>query len=165
MRTINEDSPTQRRLYPIFTASTALAFGCMAATLEALRPDTAGFSFQVTYKTLLAFVAGAAIAFPLWRFILCGNRLGRRNRSLTTGMLVALLMILGVGAFLYPLRFVPRSKWPEIRVGLLTAVCALSGVAGLLWGVKRFVDSDEKAERELSKVNQPDPPGPSRTGS
>lgn len=143
---MNSDSKNQQRLYPIFTASTALAFGCMFATLESLRPDSAGFTFELSYKTFIAFVAGGAIAFPVWRLILNGTRLGERNLSLATGTMVVLLLVVGVGAFLYPLRFVPRSKWPEIRTGLLTAVCALSGVAGLLWGVKRFMDADEKNE-------------------
>ncbi len=142
---MNEDSQTQRRLYPIFTLATALAFGCMLATLEALRPDADGFRFEASYKTLIAFIAGAAIAFPVWRLILNGTRLGQRNLNLATGAMVVLLLVLGVGAFLYPLRFVPRDKWPEIRTGLITAVCALSGVATMLWGVKRFMDSDEKA--------------------
>jgi hypothetical protein len=148
---MNDDSQTQRRLYPIFTLSTAVAFGCMLATLEALRPDADGFSFEVTYKTLIAFVAGGVIAFPLWRLILNGTKLGQRNLNLATGGMVVLLLVLGVGAFLYPLRFVPREKWPDIRAGLLTAVCALSGVACLLWGVKRFVDADEKEEADHSK--------------
>lgn len=150
---MNDDSQTQRRLYPIFTFSTALAFGCMLASLESLRPDSAGFHFEPSYKTLIAFVAGAAIAFPLWRLILNGTRLGQRNLSLATGLMVVVLLVLGVGAFLYPLRYVPRDKWPEIRTGLITAACALSGVACLLWGVKRFVDSDEKSEEE--KENPP----------
>jgi hypothetical protein len=141
---MNQDSPNQRRLYPVFTISTALAFGCMLATLETLRPDSAGFSFEFSYKTVIAFLAGAAIAFPVWRLILNGTRLGQRQLSLATGGMVVLLLVVGVGAFLYPLRFVPRDKWPEIRTGLVTAVCALSGVACLLWGVKRFTDADEK---------------------
>jgi hypothetical protein len=146
---MNDDSKTQRRLYPIFTFSTALAFGCMLGTLEALRPDADGFHFEVSYKTLIAFVAGGAIAFPVWRLILNGTRLGQRNLNFATGTMVVLLLVLGVGAFLYPLRYVPREKWPEIRTGLITAVCALSCVAGLLWGVKRFVDSDEKKQTDL----------------
>lgn len=143
---MNDDSKNQRRLYPIFTLSTALGFGCMVATLEALRPDSAGFSFDVSYKTLIAFIAGGAIAFPLWRLILNGTRLRQRNLNLATGTMVVALLVLGIGAFLYPLRFVPRDKWPDIRFGLITAVCALSGVACLLLGVKRFMDADEKNE-------------------
>jgi hypothetical protein len=159
---MNGDSKNQRRLYPIFTLSTALAFGCMVATLESLRPDSAGFSFEPSYKTLIAFAAGGAIAFPLWRLILNGTRLGQRNLSLATGAMVVGMLILGVGAFLYPLRFVPRDKWPEIRTGLLTAVCALSGVACLLWGVKRFVDTDEKEngnKPETAKAKPAKTPG------
>lgn len=152
MQTINEDTPTQKRLYPIFTLSTALAFGSMLATLEALRPDGDGFTFQVTYKTAIAFLAGGAIAFPVWRIILNGTRLGQRQMSFATGTMVVLLLVVGVGAFLYPLRFVPRSKWPEIRTGLITAACALSCVACLLWGVKRFMDTDEKTEEESEKA-------------
>lgn len=155
MQISNNDSPNQRRLYPIFTISTALAFGCMLATLEALRPDAAGFSFDVSYKTILAFIAGAAIVFPIWRVVLNGSRFGKRNIRFVIGSEIALLALVGVGAFLYPLRFVPREKWPEIRVGLLTAVVALSCVGGLLIGVKRLLDSDELPEDESSKPKSP----------
>jgi hypothetical protein len=143
---MNRDSDHQRRLYPVVTYSTALAFGCMIASLEALRPSGTGFSFEVSFKTLIAFVLGGAIALPFWRLILNGSNWSRRKITLVGGGLVAVLILLGVGAFLYPLRFVPKSQLPEIRTGLVTAVCALSGVGCLLWGVKRFVDSDEKQE-------------------
>ncbi|MDB6121875.1 MAG: hypothetical protein JWQ71_868 [Pedosphaera sp.] len=126
--------------------STALAFGCMIASLEALRPSGTGFSFEVTFRTLIAFMLGGTIAFPFWRLILNGSNWSQRKLTIVGVSLVLLLLLLGVGAFLYPLRFVPKDKLPEIRTGLITAVFALSGVGLLLWGVKRFIDSDEKQE-------------------
>jgi hypothetical protein len=155
MQISNDDSPNQRRLYPVFTISTALAFGCMVATLEALRPDATGFSFDPSYKTVIAFIAGAAVVFPIWRVVLNGTRLGKRNIRFVIGIEIALLVLLGVGAFLYPLRFVPREKWPEIRTGLLTAIVALSCVGGLLIGVKRLLDPDELPESVASKQKSP----------
>jgi hypothetical protein len=155
---MNQDSTNQRRLYPVVTYSSALAFGTMIASLEALRMGAAGITFQLTYRTFIAFVLGGAIVVPFWRLIFHGSSLSRRKLTLLWIAVVAVLVLLGIGAFLYPLRYVPREKLQEITTGLVTAVCALSGVAFLLWGVKRFVDSDQKQEDLIHPPEKSDSP-------
>jgi hypothetical protein len=145
------EADRQQLLYRVVTGSTALGFGCMFASLEALRPSPTGFSFEFSLRTVIAFVCGGAWVFPFWRFLFKNSQVsGRKLTIIWVGGLVA-LAVLGIGAFLYPLRFVPKERLPEIRTGLITAFFALSGVVGLLWGAKRFMDSDEKQEREKLK--------------
>ncbi|HWY78609.1 MAG TPA: hypothetical protein VN281_23540 [Verrucomicrobiae bacterium] len=135
----------EKDLFKVMKFSTALAFGALLASLESLRSSPAGFSFQLSYKTLLAFLIGAGIAMAYWSLVLRCGAVARR-----TGVVVGtiLLALFGIGAFLYPLRFVPREKLPDILIGLGLAACALSGVGGLLWGARRFLNADSQATEE-----------------
>jgi hypothetical protein len=153
------DSKTQRGLYKVVTYSTAAALGVMIASLEALRPTPSGFSFQISFRTLIAFVLGGAVAFPFWGFIFNGAKWSQRKIKVAWAGLVAILVLLGIGAFLYPLRYVPKEKLPDITIGLVAAVLVLSGVGFLLWRVKRFLDWDEKQEelRQKREAGESDP--------
>src|SRR4051794_11560672 len=128
------EADRQQLLYRVVTCSTALGFGCMFASLEALRPSPTGFSFEFSLRTVIAFAVGGAWVFPFWRFLFKNSSASGRKMKIIWAVGFAALAVLGIGAFLYPLRFVPREKLPEIRTGLITAFFALSGVVGLLWG-------------------------------
>src|SRR5260370_847196 len=52
----------EQDLFKVMALSTALAFGALLASLESLRSGAAGFSFQVSFRTLLAFLVGGGIA-------------------------------------------------------------------------------------------------------
>ena len=125
--------------------STALAFGAALASLESLRRDAGGFSFQVSLRTLLAFLVGGGIALAYWLVVLKSRAASQRS-----GLVVStvVLLLLGVGAFLYPLRFVSRDKLPDILIGLGLAACALSIVGGLLWLAHRFLSRDSSNQDE-----------------
>jgi len=126
-----------RGLYKIVLGSTAVALGCMAAAVQALRRSGDGFAFQVSVWTVAAFAAGVAAGLLYWKLA---------SRSLLAVRLgSAFLVLTGVGGFLYPLRFVPADKMADIAIGLGLAVCALSMVAFLLWRMKRFFDKDNAA--------------------
>src|ERR1700733_13166834 len=103
-----------RDILRIITFGSALTWGGIMASLQALTPAPAGFSFHVSWLTVAAFIGGTAAVYFFWRLIA-----------------EALLILSGVAAFLYPLRFVPKSKLPEISIGLAFAVAALSIVAAL----------------------------------
>src|ERR1700755_3143258 len=97
------DPENQQKLYRVVTYSTALAFGAMIASLEALRPSSTGFSFEVSFKTLIAFLLGGAIAFPFWKLIFNRSNLSQRKLSFVWIGFLTVLLMLGIGAFLYPL--------------------------------------------------------------
>ena len=135
----NTDAGLERDFRRIVKWSTSLGFGLMVASLEALGPSTAGFSFAITARTGLALVIASAIPFLFWRCVFSDAGL----RPHTGRLLFFSAAFVGLGGFLYPLRFVPRDKWPDIFRGLGTAMVALSILAGMMWSMKRFFDSDD----------------------
>lgn len=138
----------------------ALAFGFLGAVLQALRPRPAGFTFQVSVMTFVAFAMGVAIGVVFWRIIL--NRVGGARQKSVRFLVELLVFLLGTAAFLYPLRFVPADKLPEMFTGLITAACALGLLAGLLILVGRFFESDDRKNRRTSPEEKIDPTDESR---
>ena len=134
-----EESRNEKLLLRIVRVSTALAFGGATASAEALRYDAAGFSFRVSWGTALAFALGFGFALAVWR-LASGTRSTLWKASI-------LLVILGAGLFFYPIRFVSGRALPEVAVGMVAAVFALSVLGFLVWQVKRFLDSDSNEEK------------------
>ena len=145
---MNKPAKNERDIFLIMKFGTALGFGCAAASLQALRASPTGFSFHVSSLALLAFMVGAAAVFACWKIIL-NRSANHRQKTLRFGVGLGLLL-LGVGAFLYPLRFVPRDKFPDLFIGLVTAVCALSIGAGILLLISRFFESDERENKSAT---------------
>src|SRR5580658_6805204 len=106
-----------RGLFRIVLGTTVLGLGCMAAALQALQRGSTGFTFRISAGTFVAFAVGSAAGFLYWKLTastLLAARLG-----------AAMLLVAGVGAFLYPLRFVRSDKMVEIAIGLGFATCAI----------------------------------------
>ena len=130
-------SRVDRDFFRIPSVSTALGLGFMAAAIQSLRGNGAGFYFSFSPWTLLACVLGAGLGLLCWKLIDQGRWAARTA--------FALLILAGAGGFLYPLRFADPEKLPEIAKGLTLAVCVLSVGATLLWQVKRFLEHDAAA--------------------
>jgi hypothetical protein len=127
-------------LLRVITCGSALTWGGIMASLQALRPDATGFSFHASWLTFVAFIAGTASVYFFWKVMLrkaAGQKLWRRIAE-------ALLILSGVAAFLYPLRFVPKAKLPEISIGPAIAFVALSMVGFLLLAIRRFLLADAR---------------------
>jgi len=131
------DGSLSRTFFNIVVGSTALGLGFMAAAIEALRRDVGGFTFHASAGTFVAFVIGLIAGLYYWKVAFRSLLAARAG--------TALLVLAGLGGFLYPLRFVPSDKMAEIGIGLGFAVCALSIGAFLLWRMKRFFEEDEAA--------------------
>jgi hypothetical protein len=121
---------------------TALGCGAMAASLEALHARATGFYFTLSWRTGIIFVCGAAIVLWVWKIML--NEADTPRQRFARRMVKGLLLVSAGAAFLYPLRFVPKSKLPEIAIGLGLAACALSIVGYLLLRARRFLEADER---------------------
>ncbi len=142
---MQRETKNERDVMRIMIWGTAIAFGFLAASLQALRPNTSGFTFQVSVLTLLAFTVGVGIVIVFWKIIL--NRSGGARQKSRRIMAELVLLLVGMGAFLYPLRFVPTEKLPDMLTGLITAVCALSLLGCLLVMMGKFLESDHKQNR------------------
>lgn len=117
----------------------ALAGGFGMASMQALQPN---LTFAFSFKTAMAFLGGAVLVVAFWKSIFHPATGPRQKvfRIITSALLIAA----GFGGILYPLRFVAPNQFPALLTGLSVAVCALSGVAGLLFLCKRFFDRDER---------------------
>jgi hypothetical protein len=139
---VGVDKSNESGLLRVIIWGTALAGGAMVASLQALQAGPNGFYFEISWATALAFAAGAAAVLAGWR-ILLQDAPTPRGRLLRAGVKWVLLLS-AAAAFLYPLRFVPRAKLPEIATGLGLAALVLSIVGWLLWTIRRFLEKDEE---------------------
>ncbi len=137
-----KEARTGSAFYRISAISCAISFGFLAASLQCLHRSEAGFSFSASPTTAIAFCLGAALSTAYWKLVLQSNK----SRRLAT----ALMVLAGIVMFLYPLRFIPAEKLPDMSLGLLFAIIALSGVAALLLMMRRFLDSDKANESEAT---------------
>jgi hypothetical protein len=146
---MNSDSAGDKVLLRVMVFGTTAACAVMAACLEALRARDSGFYFAPSWRTGLVLISSGALVLWAWRIVLDEtdtprHRLARRT---VKGLLLAGAAV----SFLYPLRFVPKSKLPEIAIGLGMATCALSIVGYLLLRARRFLEADE-GETENGKA-------------
>jgi uncharacterized membrane-anchored protein len=133
-------------LLRVMIFGSALTWGGILASLQALTPAGSGFSFKISRLTFAAFIAGTAAVYLFWR-VLLQNEAGAHYK-LWTWIAKALLVLSGIGAFLYPLRFVPKAKLPEISIGLASAAVALSIIGLLLLGIRRFLNADARQNEQ-----------------
>lgn len=140
--TMKPESQNDSDFFRVATVSICLSFGVMIASLQALQPSTAGFSFKITGGTWVAFVLGAVLSYGYWR--LASQPATTPGRRLFRRICTWLLMLSGVGALLYPLRFLPAERLPDVAIGFTCAVVVLSFVGYLMWRLKKFFDQDEE---------------------
>jgi uncharacterized membrane-anchored protein len=131
-----------QELLRIAKICSALTWGAIMASLQALRPLGEGFSFQVSWLTFAAFIGGTAAVYFFWWIVL--HTTAGSHQKLWRRLAEVLLVLSGMAAFLYPLRFVPKAKLPEISLGLAVAAVALSIVGCMLLGIRRFLNADDR---------------------
>ena len=129
-------------LIRVITFGSALTWGGIMASLQALTHEGAGFSFHPSWLTFAAFIAGTAAVYVFWQIML--HKTANAHQKLWRLIAELLLILSGVAAFLYPLRFVPKAKLPDISIGLAFAVVAISIVSLLLLGIRRFLNADAR---------------------
>src|SRR5262245_55096985 len=119
-------SKDTRDFFWIVTVATAVGFGAATATLYSLRHGEGGLDFEFTAGTVVAFLAGAALASGYWRLIV--KRLSRAQGQEASGHAEArdrLLFIVysvklglfGLGCLLYPLRYVTHENLSPVIQG------------------------------------------------
>lgn len=139
-----KESIDTRDFLRIASWSTALGFGCMGIAVTSLRADTAGFWFQWTLWSAAAFVVGAAFGYFCWKLAAAGRAASRLG--------FALLAVVGFAGFLYPLRFVPKERLPDVALGLAGAAAVISTGAYLIWRLSRFLEAENSGVEENDEL-------------
>ncbi|HRI12237.1 MAG TPA: hypothetical protein PLX89_04455 [Verrucomicrobiota bacterium] len=138
---LHED-PLFRRL--VMVASGA-AMGGVIASLTLLQKGPVGFAFHWTYLALPAFVLGVVVSTLYWRIVFrysAGAAAGAGRRILFTASLI--MLVLGVVAFLYPVRFIPQQKRADVVIGLSVAVFALSTIGYMIHTIVRWLEQESE---------------------
>ena len=140
-------------LFRIAGFGAALAFGAMVASLFALRSVPEGFTFEINILTVIAFLAAAAFAWFYWRMVarMAVEETPDKRRKKFIAFSIGLVLV-GLVAFLYPLKFVPEEKRKDVFIGLALAVGCLSGVGLVMLKVKKFLDADLKKSEEEDRT-------------
>ena len=128
-----------RTVFRIIIGCLSLAFSVLVASLETVRPAPFGFSFHVSWNTLLTLGVAAVIVVPCFRTLFLSRHASRRKAAL------AIVVMIGLASFLYPLRFVPTTKFGDIFIGLAIAVGALSMIGRCLFAINQFLNADQRA--------------------
>ena len=137
-----------RGLLRIAAFSTAIGFGSVAGSLYSLRQSPSGLTFVFSVGTLVAFVVGAGAGWYYWKAL---NRMivradtAHEPRQLSRFVLLNMgAALVGLLAFLYPLRFVQRERLREVLEGMGAAFLVLAIVAVALWQVIKFFNSESE---------------------
>jgi hypothetical protein len=135
---VKSQTPNDRLLNNIIVLGFSVAFGLVFASLQALRRTPSGFAIQLSGWTLVALSIGTVVMAPCFHVVVFSQRRNLRRAALTFVVLV------GLGAFFYPMRVVPREKFHAVFTGLAVAAVALSIVAVLLLLLRRFFEHEER---------------------
>src|SRR6476619_371665 len=115
---LHEDSMFRK----IVVGSTGLGLACMLGSVAAIRIGK-GTALQFGWHWTILVVAAAVVLWNM-RFWKVVWELQDRSDSTTKRKLfvhLAILLALGIGTFLYPIRFVEHSYFGGIAKGLVTA--------------------------------------------
>lgn len=153
-------SKDTRDFFWIVTVATAVGFGAATASLYSLRHGEGGLDFEFTAGTVVAFLAGAALASGYWRLIV--KRISRAEAREASGpaetrdrllfiVYSVLLGLFGLGCLLYPLRYVTHENLSPVIQGLVMAFAVVTVIGGALWGIARFIARLDKRTSENSE--------------
>ncbi len=133
----------------IAMGSTGIGFASMVGSLASLNLGTRS-NFQFTWHWTILLWMGAAALFnwrlwnALWQYQ------GHPNPKTKSRLIIfsAGTIILGVGSFLYPIRFIASSNYGAILRGLLTGVFFLGVIAVILVSIARGLNETSPQPNE-----------------
>lgn len=153
MKSDGSTDRTNSTLFLIVGLGSSLAFGAMIASLFAVNSGPAGFSFKVNLPAVVAFLVAAPLAWFYWRLVarMAAEKAPEQRRKKFLVFSIGLLLV-GVTAFLYPLKFIPPEKRQDVFIGLALAMGCLSGVGFIMLKVRKFLEADLKeSENEVRR--------------
>jgi hypothetical protein len=138
-----------KRLRAIMMASTGLGFACMVASLASLRLSKgATFQFEWHWSILILAAAAFFLNHRLWTAIWQVQDHPSPKAKRRLALRLSALLLVGIGAFLYPILFVDGSYRPDLLIGLITAAAFLSTLGWLLYRLGKGLAEADAIELE-----------------
>jgi hypothetical protein len=138
----------------IVIASTGLGLACMFASLAAIRIDP-GRGLQFTWHWSILIVVAAAVLWNwrFWNVVWAAQVSPVPAAKRKVAMYVTVLLLLGTGSFLYPIRFLEHGYWNGILRGLLTAGAFLGTMIWLIYKCGKGLVEIDKIELERQRAH------------
>lgn len=129
----------------IVVCSTGLGISFMLASLAAVQFGKAeGLHFKWHGSIAIVIIVGAFWNWRFWNLLWRAHDVPDSNHRRKIVTAFALLFALGLGTFLYPMRFVSTEHHLEISYGLITAVLFLVVMFGVVFKLARgFIAADQ----------------------
>jgi|SRR5688572_22715091 len=136
-----ETSQTQRDFLRVARLGTAVAFGLTGGVLAAVKNSGSGLILEFNFWVIPGVLLGAGVAWAYWHFILTRviDRPGGSKQRFA--LYTALLGLLGLLCFLYPIRYVTRGSMSDVLQGVFMAFVVVGVVAYLIWVVARLLNA------------------------
>jgi FtsH-binding integral membrane protein len=142
IRLSENDSKESRDFEKLVMWVSALSIAVMAGFLASLKQVNPAIQFRFSILSVVACVAGGALAVLFFRIVLHGNK---RHRALLV-VIAAIVSVLGY--FMFGIKNASRENRLDVTIGTAIALAALSFVGWLLWCVVRFLDRDDRQNRD-----------------
>lgn len=131
----------------LLIGATAFALGVMIASVGSIRTSGSGLQFVWHWSVLIWSLLGALCAWPFWHLVWAVQDNPSRSNKLRLALFCVLMLGLGVGGFLYPLRYTAPAYREDLLEGLIAAVLVLSAGGSMLFFLGRAfsrADSNSK---------------------
>ena len=138
--------PTDKTFKVIVIGSSGLALATVTGSAAALEHSPGqGLHFAWHWSVLVWSAAAALCAWPFWRLVWAVQECPTRKTKARLLAFCFFLLLLGLGLFLYPMRFTSAAFRSEALVGLALAAVFLGIGAALLCALARAFSSEEPA--------------------
>ena len=136
----------------IATGSTALGFASLAGLLASLSLSERG-TFQFTWHwTILLWMAAAAVFnWRLWHALWQFQDAPSPRTKLKLILFSTAMAAVGIGSFLYPIRFLASTHYAAILRGLLTGVFFLGVIAVIMVSIARGLNETSPAQKKRNE--------------
>jgi hypothetical protein len=149
MKASSSPKPSVGAFIWVAMAATSAGLGVMLASLASLGSDEQGFTFEWNLWVLIAFLVGAGLGVFYW---LSAMKLGEleavdpahaRKKKQTFQLVTALLAVVSIFSFLYPMKFVRPEKRDDVRMGLFMVPIFVVPCLTGWYLTKRYLEKDE----------------------
>lgn len=129
----------------IAVSSTGLGIAFLLGTLAAIgMHNGGGFQFGWRWPILAVVALGVLWNWRFWNLVWARIDQPEKKSVRPIVLHVVMLLLIGVGSFLYPLRFVAGANWFNLSKGLVTAILFLGTCVFFIFKFgKMFVEMDE----------------------
>lgn len=141
-QTLSQD----KKLQNIVVLGTGLPLGVMLGLLASISGrDQLGMHYEWTWLTAAWFFAGAFFNWRFWNAVWRAQDAPLIENVRSQKFYTVMFALVGLGSFLYPLRFLQSSQYWDIGRGLTTAAIFLSVAGFTMYKIGKALSAEEPA--------------------